>query len=592
MKRKKFVVLMLFVASFFCSIASPLCAQVQQDTSPQQVNSPTGSPSQPQHVDSPSGSPSQPHQTPPASSRQVLSPDQPSAAVVINGKRLFVFYGVVDGLTPTERAERTGQVLRQIAEQLDFNPNKVITTETPTGTDISYGGVRIATVSSEDARIAQSSTYKLAHDFASKIRVALAQRIEETTAGDVAAGIGLSVLATVIFLLSIALTSKIAIGACTRLDSWRGTKIKAIRIQQAELIGAHVLADILLTIVKFSQIALLLLITVVYVLQVLNFFPRTRSLSAALAANAMAPIVVAVDTTLEYLPSLFTLVVISLTTYAVISFARFFFDSIRDRTIHFADFDPDWAEPSYKLARFIIIAFALMVALPYLPGWDSPAFKQVGLVLGVLVSLGSSGVVSNVMAGAVLTYTNAFKIGDRIMIGECTGDVVQKTLFVTKIRTIKNEVVSVPNGQILNSNVINYSTMGVLGQLILHTTVTIGYEEPYEKIEKLLVDAALRTPGILATPAPFMLQTSLDDYYVSYQINAYTDRANEMQHVYSSLHGMIQDTFNEANVEIMSPQYTCLRDGNDSSIPVTYLGPTYQRPTFQVTTKAGSSSSN
>src|SRR5262249_55867337 len=163
---------------------------------------------------------------------------------------------------------------------------------------------------------------------------------------------------------------------------------------------------------------------------------------------------------------------------AIISFARFFFDAVRDKTIRFAEFDPDWAEPSYKLARFIIIAFALMVALPYLPGWDSPAFKQVGLVLGVLVSLGSTGVVSNVMAGAVITYTNAFKIGDRVTIGECTGDVVEKTLFVTRIRTVKNEVVSVPNGQIMNTNVVNFSTMGSKGMLILHTMVTIGYEEP------------------------------------------------------------------------------------------------------------------
>ncbi|MBX3149640.1 mechanosensitive ion channel family protein [Candidatus Obscuribacterales bacterium] len=569
---RRFAILMLSVAATFCSlIFSEASAQVKQDTSPQKIEAET--------IEQQVGE-----------TEPIPRQSAPSAAVVIKGKRLFVFYAVVDGLTPTERAERTGQVLRQIAEGLDFNPNKVVTAETPAGTDLLYGGIRIATVTTEDARIAQSSTYKLAHDFASKIRVALAQRIEETTASDLAAGIGLSVLATVILLLTIALISKIAIGACGKLESWRGTKIKAIKIQQAELIGANVLVDILLTSVKFSQIALLLLITAVYVLQVLNFFPRTRSLSTALAANAMAPIVVAIDATLEYLPSMFTLVMICLTTYAVISFARFFFDAIRDRTIHFADFDPDWAEPSYKLARFVIIAFALMVALPYLPGWESPAFKQVGLVLGVLVSLGSSGVVSNVMAGAVLTYTNAFKIGDRIMIGECTGDVVQKNLFVTKIRSVKNEVVSVPNGQILNSNVINYSTMGVLGQLILHTTVTIGYEEPYEKIEKLLVSAALETPGILHTPAPFMLQTSLDDYYVSYQVNAYTDRANEMQQIYSHLHAKIQDKFNEAMVEIMSPQFMSLRDGNDSSIPESYRGESYQRPTFQVTTKAGKAS--
>ncbi len=280
---------------------------------------------------------------------------------------------------------------------------------------------------------------------------------------------------------------------------------------------------------------------------------------------------------------------IALATYAIISFARFFFDSLRDQTIRFADFDPDWAEPSYKLSRFVIIAFALMVALPYLPGWESPAFKQVGLVLGVLVSLGSSGVVSNVMAGAVLTYTNAFKMGDRITIGECTGDVVQKSLFVTKVRTVKNEVVSVPNASILSSNVINFSTMSAQGRLIVHSTVTIGYEEPYEKIDKILLEAAARCSGVLKEPAPFVLQTSLDDYYVSYEVNAFTNQANNLQQVYSELHKHIQDTFNEAKVEIMSPAYTCLRDGNDIAIPVSYRGEGYKSPSFSVTTNSGKS---
>src|SRR5262249_34501583 len=146
--------------------------------------------------------------------------------------------------------------------------------------------------------------------------------------------------------------------------------------------------------------------------------------------------------------------------------------------------------------------------------WDSPAFKQVGLVLGVLVSFGSTLTVSNVMAGAVLTYTNAFKVGDRIKIGDCTGDVIEKTLFVTRVRTIKNEIVSIPNGQILSNNVVNYSTMGSAGQLILHTIVTIGYDEPYEKLDELLISAALATDGIVSEPGPFVLQTSLDDYFV------------------------------------------------------------------------------
>lgn len=569
MKKRTTIQLLRWLLVILICIAAPVCAQQSGTDAPRQPPTTPASP-----ASSPSA-PGSPH-----------SPDHP-ASVVIKGKRLFIFYGRVDGLSPAERAQRTSDVLRQIAESNDFVPGKITTVESPSGTDVMYGGIRIASVSIEDARIAQDSTYRMAQDFASKVRIALAERIEETTAGDIAAGVGLAVLATIILLLSIALVSKTATSLAMKIDEWKGTHIKGIKIQQAELIGAHSLADILSSIVNFSQIAIYCLLVAVYVVQVLNFFPRTRGLSSALTANATAPLVTAFDMGLEYLPSMFTIILIVLVTYAIISFARFFFDSLREQTITFADFDPDWAEPSYKLARFIIIAFALMVALPYLPGWESPAFKQVGLVLGVLVSLGSSGVVSNVMAGAVLTYTNAFKMGDRITIGDCTGDVVQKSLFVTKIRTVKNEVVSVPNAQILNSNVINYSTMGAQGQLILHTTVTIGYEEPYERIDKLLLAAADQSEGILKDPAPFVLQTSLGDYWVAYEINAFTNRANDIPRLYSELHKNIQDKFNEAKVEIMSPAYTCLRDGNDIAIPPSYRGTDYKSPSFLVTNTGG-----
>jgi Small-conductance mechanosensitive channel len=397
-----------------------------------------------------------------------------------------------------------------------------------------------------------------------------------------AIGVGLSFVATLVLLLTLALVCKASITIVKNLQNWRGTRIKAIKIQQAELIGAHTVADVLISVVNYSQILVMLLCVGIYVIQVLNFFPRTQGIASALAANALAPIYSAVDVTLMYLPSLCTLVIIILVTYVVISFARFLFNAIGDKTISFSGFDPDWAEPSYKLARFMIIAFGVIIALPFVPGWESPAFKQVGLVLGVLVSFGSGGVVSNVMAGAVLTYTNAFKIGDRIKIGDCTGDVVEKTLFVTRIRTIKNEIVSIPNGQIVSSNVINYSIMGQTGKLILHTAVTIGYDESYEKLEKLLVSAALATDGIVSDPAPFVLQTSLDDFYVTYEINAYTNRPNGFQQVYSDLHKNIQDKFNAAGVEIMSPQYICLRDGGDTSIPVEYRGENYVTPVFRV----------
>jgi len=504
------------------------------------------------------------------------------AAVVVNGRRLFVFYSSFDDRTPLERAERTSNILRHLSEDPDFDINSIQTLETAQGTDILSGTERIATVTGEDARIAQSSSSKLARDFAGKMRYALAQRIEKVNAGSIATGVGLSVLCSVILIFMLALVTRLTTSLYLKLKSWRGHRIKAIKIQQAELIGEHALYELIVGFVRFSQIALIIFIVIGYALQCLSFFPGTRHLAKAIVANAIAPLHTFIDGVIDFIPETLALLGIIVIAYVVNSFARFIFNALEDSTIRIADFDPDWAEPTYKLVRGLIFVIAFMVALPYLPGWGSPAFNQVGLLLGLLVSLGSTGVVGNVMAGTVLTYTNAFKLGDRVKIGECTGDVVEKTLFVTRLKTPKNEIVSIPNAQILNTNVMNYSVHAKSGTLTVYTSVTIGYESPYEQIQSLLINAALECPGIEAEPKPFVLQTSLDDYYITYQINAFTKLANDLPQVYSDLHLKILDKFNEAQVEIMSPQYICLRDGNLTSIPLNYMPKDYKQPPFVV----------
>lgn len=515
-------------------------------------------------------------QTPPAQTSE-------GAAVVVKGKRLFYFYANVGEYTPRQRAIMASEALQRLAENPEFDVDSIRVQETSSGTDIVSGSTVIATVTPEDAKIAQSSTTQMANNFASRVRLAVSERKEETTASRMALGVGLTIASTIVLLLSLILISKLATDLCIVIRRQRGHGIKGLRIQKAELIGANALADLLLTFVKFSQILLWFALIATYIVQVLGFFPSTKHLAKAVMANTVAPLASIWERVLEYFPSLVMLVLIGLVTYAVMAFARFFFDSLRDETIKFADFDPDWAEPTYKLSRFLILAFSLMVALPYLPGWESPAFKQVGLVIGILVSFGSTGVVSNVMAGAVLTYTNAFKFGDRIKIGETVGDIVEKNLFVTKVRTPKNEVVSIPNGTIMTSNVTNYSTLAREKQLILYTSVTIGYDEPWENVEACLLAAAAESYGLLQEPKPFILQNELADFYVEYQLNVYTELANEMPIVYSELHKKIQDKFNEAGMEIMSPHIFAVRDGNEIAIPKQYRGDNYKRPTFGIT---------
>jgi small-conductance mechanosensitive channel len=203
----------------------------------------------------------------------------------------------------------------------------------------------------------------------------------------------------------------------------------------------------------------------------------------------------------------------------------------------------------------LIVVFAMVVAYPYIPGSDSEAFKGISLFLGLVFSLGSTSIIGNILAGYTMIYRRAFKIGDRIQVGEVTGDVLERKLLVTRLLTVKNEEIVIPNSLIMNSNIVNYSTLAKGQGLILHTTVGIGYETPWRQVEAMLRMAAERTPGLLAMPEPFVLQKALGDFCVTYEINAYCNQPQAMARLYTALHQNILDLFNEYGVQIMTPAY-------------------------------------
>jgi small-conductance mechanosensitive channel len=258
------------------------------------------------------------------------------------------------------------------------------------------------------------------------------------------------------------------------------------------------------------------------------------------------------------------------------------FAQIKHGDLKIRGFYVDWAEPTEKLVRMLVIVLALVVAFPYLPGAKSPAFQGISIFLGVLLSLGSSSAVANALAGIILTYMRSFLVGDWVQIGDTTGEVTEKTLLVTRILTPKAEIITIPNATVMSGSVKNYSVEARKSGVIFHTNVTIGYDAPWRTVHRLLIDAAGATQHVLRQPTPFVLQNRLDDFYVSYELNAFTDVPSQMLNIYSDLHQNIQDKFNEAGVEICSPHFSSLRDGNSIAIPEQYVEPGYRAPSFQV----------
>ncbi|MFH6997025.1 mechanosensitive ion channel family protein [Flavobacterium sp. FlaQc-57] len=339
----------------------------------------------------------------------------------------------------------------------------------------------------------------------------------------------------------------------------------------------------------YSFVKGLTLILIVYLsLPVLfSIFPATEAYTTTLLRWILSPAKLAIMGFVRFLPSFVTIVVIIFIFKYTIRIIRFFFEEIKKENIKIDGFYSDWAMPTFNIIKFLLLAFMVVVIFPYLPGSDSSIFKGVSVFVGILFSLGSSNAIANMVAGLVITYMRPFKIGDFIKIGDVSGEVIEKTALVTRIRTPKFEDITIPNATVLSSTSTNYSsnTKVINNGLLIHTTVSIGYDVPWTAIHKALIEAALKTDMVEQTPLPFVLQTSLDDFYVSYQINVYTKQPTKQPLIYSSLHQNIQDSFNEAGIEIMSPHYSALRDGNTTTIPPNYLKDDYEPSSFNIKSK-------
>ena len=384
---------------------------------------------------------------------------------------------------------------------------------------------------------------------------------------EILVGLLRAALATVVLSAWLWLLARLYPRLYTKLEHWRVTGTAKLRIQGLELLSSDRLALLALRIARLSRIILTVLAFYLYTPLVLSYFPWTAPYAEPVVHWAIAPFATVWVSFVAYLPSVFWLAAIIIITRLGLQLLGLLSNALRDGSITFEGFYPEWAEPTYKIVRVLVFAFALVMAFPHLPGSSSDAFKGVSIFLGVLFSLGSSSAVANVVAGIVLTYTRSFKVGDFIKIGTNTGTVEERTLLVTRLRTRKGVEVTIPNATVLAGDVQNFSARAAQGALVLHTAVTIGYDAPWRTVHALLLDAARRTPEVLELPAPFVLQTDLGDFSVRYELNVHTKSPEKMQEIHSQLHAQIQDAFAAAGMEIMSPMYLARRDG-PSTVPV------------------------
>jgi small-conductance mechanosensitive channel len=367
-----------------------------------------------------------------------------------------------------------------------------------------------------------------------------------------------------------------------KIHSQNGKLIKGISFKNYELLKSDVETSFFVYVIKGLRVAILVLVVYLLLPTLFSLFPWTQGIANTLFNYIMNPLKAMGNGFIEYLPKLLTIIVTVVVTGYFLKLINFFKVEIENGRLVLPGFYADWAKPTYNIFKAIILALVLIGIFPLLPFGDSESFKGVSAFFGILIAFGGASAISNVIAGILVTYMRSFKIGDRVRIGDVVGDVKQKSLLNTRIKTIKNEIITIPNSILLTSNTMNYTTANDEDGLILHTTVTIGYDVPWRKVHELLINVGLKTEFIKKLPKPYVYQTSLDDFYVSYQLNVRTREVHKMAKIYSDLHQNIQDAFNEAGVEIMSPHYGAHRDGNQSTIPPDYLPTDYLAPWFRV----------
>lgn len=335
---------------------------------------------------------------------------------------------------------------------------------------------------------------------------------------------------------------------------------------------------------KSLRIAISIFFLIIYLPFLFSFIPETEEYAKIVFGYVMTPVNFLVKGVLDFIPNLFFILVIIFATKYIIKFLKYLTGELEREALKVDGFHADWAKPTFNLVRVVIIAFAAIICWPYIPGSESSAFKGVGIFFGVLFSLGSTAAISNIVAGVVITYMRPFKVGDRVEIGNTVGDVTERSLLVTRVRTIKNLDVTVPNSTILGNHIINFSKNAAeeVG-VILHTSVTIGYDVPSGNVIQALIKGAKNTQLILDKPEPFVLVKSLDDFYINYEINCHTKYPEKAALIYSYLHENIKNELHNAGIEILSPHYNAIRDGNVLTVPPENIPKGYTQPGFKIT---------
>ena len=489
------------------------------------------------------------------------------APVVVNGQELFLLQTRVGSVTATERAALVSQRIARLASN-PFSGELVVTIIDATdATDIVANGEVLVTVSNADAAAAGRERQELAQEWATLIQSTIAQGQTGVSVRALSTGLALTLAVLLVLIVLLWLINRLGNWLLHRLDPATESGRLPPTLARSEFYQSGQFSRLVRGALWAFKIILSIFLITVAIPVVLRAFPDTRDLGTRFARVLLTPLARLWDGIVLVLPDLSFLLVLAAITWLITRLIALFFREVGRGTLRVPSFEPEWAAFTARMANFLVVIVAVIIGFMSLPFSQLPVFQGISAFVALLLTLASSSAIANIIAGVILTYTGAFRLGDIVQIQSATGEVVGKYLLTTRVRTFKNEVVSLPNSLVLSTSITNYTRLAAENGLILHTTVTIGYDVAWQQVHELLIAAAGDTDNLLKRPPPFVLQKALNDFSIAYELNALTRRPELLPRTYSALHQHILERFAAAGVEIMSPNYLALRDGNALTLP-------------------------
>jgi small-conductance mechanosensitive channel len=509
------------------------------------------------------GQQAQPAQ-PPASNRSlddvlVLAAEQaqrdaPPARLVFHNRFITEFRASILRRLPEDRMNGASQALDRAVR--DAGP-VLVSFRTGQNFVIFRVGNRdvFALVTADVDELGGETLTQLAEETKARLDTALAEALEARTPTRLLVS-GLQALGvTLLFGVLIWALVRFRRSAGRRIEEEAHRRLEASGAAGRELVQSSHVLDRVKNLVTFLVLALGLVLTYVWLTFVLRRFPYSRPWGESLRGFLIDQLQIVGRAIVNAAPRLFTVLLIVVLTRFVVRLTNLFFVAVQEGRISIPWIYPETLQPTRRLVLAGLWLFALALAFPFLPGSESEAFKGISVLLGLMVTLGSSGLVNQVMSGFTLTYSRALRVNDFVRVTDIEGTVTQIGALSTKIRTPRGEEVTIPNAVIVSHTVTNYTRFAETDGVLVPTSISIGYDVPWRQVHALLIQAAARTPGVRAEPSPVVRQVELGDFAIKYTLLVSLDRPYQRLAILAAVHANILDVFNEHGVQIMSPAY-------------------------------------